>query len=330
MAGEPTVVADQVAESTPQTPGRFFATSRLLIYGGQGGGSSQLVWFDRSGTRISEITTGEGSYVQPSLSPDGKRIATGFVAPQIGVDIFIVDIARRIPTRLTFGGTLTRSTIWSPDGDYIAYTSLTNGKAVLVKKRFDGSSSEEVISAKATASTVCDWSRDGKWILYMVPGNGTQSDLWYVSATVEGEPRPFLKTKAKETCGQFSPDGKWVAYGSDESGADEIYIQAFPSGGKWQVSRDRGVQPRWRGDGKELFFHSSDTDAVMAVDIRAGAAIEPGIPRKLFDAVLGSGLGGINYAVTANGQKFIVTTETRASVAEPITTILNWTSRIKK
>jgi Tol biopolymer transport system component len=196
MAGEPTVIAEQVAESTPVTPGRFFATSRLLIYGGQGGGSSQLVWFDRSGKRISDITTGDGAYGWPSLSPDGKRIAAGFVAPQInGTDIFIVDIARRIPTRLTFGGLLTRSTIWSPDGNYVAYTSLTNGRAVLVKKRFDGSSSEEAISAKAAASAVCDWSRDGKWILYMVPGGGTGSDLWYVSATGEGEPRPFLQTK---------------------------------------------------------------------------------------------------------------------------------------
>jgi len=164
----------------------------------------------------------------------------------------------------------------------------------------------------------------------MVQGAETRTDLWYVSATDKGEPRPFLQTKAHETCGQFSPDGKWVAYSSDESGAYQIYVQAFASGGKRQVSRDPGIQPRWSGDGKELFFHSYDSDAVMAVDIRAGAAIEAGIPRKLFDAVVAPGQGGINYAVTANGQRFIIPTETRASVAEPITAILNWIAVIKK
>ena len=164
----------------------------------------------------------------------------------------------------------------------------------------------------------------------MVQGAETHRDLWYVSATDKGEPWPFLQTNAQETCGQFSPDGKWVAYSSDANGAYQIYVQAFPSGGKRQVSRDPGLQPRWRGDGKELFFHSYDSDAVMAVDIRAGAAIEAGIPRKLFDAVLAPRQSGINYAVTANGQKFIIPIETRTSVAEPITAILNWTSLIKK
>jgi Tol biopolymer transport system component len=332
FAGEPNVIAEQVAESTPRAPARFFATSRLLTYGGGGGGgSNQLIWFDRSGKRLSEITNDDGSYARPELSPDEKRISTSAIHAQGNIiDFFIVDVARNIPTRLTFGPTLNRSSIWSPDSRYVAYTFLVNGKAALVKKRFDGSGSEEVISDKANVSTVCDWSRDGKWILYTVIREHTQSDLWYLPAAGGGEPKPFVATKALESCGQFSPDGKWVAYSSDESGANQVYVGAFPSGSKWQISKDGGTQPRWRGDGKELFFSPVDGGVMMAAEIRAGAAIESGNPVKLFPAQVPPAAGGIDYSVTRDGQKFVIPIEAHSGVAEPITAVLNWTSLLKK
>lgn len=243
--------------------------------------------------------------------------------------MFIVDVARTVSTRFTFGGTLSPETVWSPDGRYIAYAALANGGGTVVKKRSDGSSPEEAIGGNAAASGVCDWSRDGKWILYTNTGEGTQNDLWVLPATGDGQPRPFLQTKAIENCGQFSPDGKWVAYASDESGAFQVYVQGFPTGGKWQISKDTGTQPRWRRDGKELFFYSQDGN-LMAADIRAGTAIEPGIPKKMFPVAITGAQTGINYDVSLDGQKFVIPMEARSTVAEPITAILNWTSLLKK
>jgi len=228
----------------------------LSYLASEGEGKKSQIWLlDRRGGGPQQLTNVKGDIDRYRWSPDGKRIAAAFAGPQInGTDIFTVDIARSVPTRLTFGEILTEGTVWSPDATQVAYTSR---RAALVKKRFDGSGSEEVISATATAAEVCDWSRDGKWILYMVQGAETHRDLWYVSVTDKGEPRQFLQTKAQETCGQFSPDGKWVAYSSDESGTYQIYVQAFPSGGKWRVSLPSGqnaacatIRCRSPGDGR--------------------------------------------------------------------------------
>src|SRR5262249_27965733 len=152
----------------------------------------------------------------------------------------------------------------------------------------------------------------------------TLSDLWLFPATLGAEAKPFLQTRANEACGQFSPDMNWIAYTSDESGNPQIYLQAFPSGGKWQISKDGGVQPRWRSDGKELFYRSTD-GYIMAVDIRGGTSLEAGAPKKLFPAPLVAVLTetSIDYAVTADGQKFIVS-RASGSAAEPMTAVLNW------
>jgi Tol biopolymer transport system component len=187
-----------------------------------------------------------------------------------------------------------------------------------------------LITNKTTVSNICDWSRDGKWILYGLVGDGTQSDLWLVPAAGDAQPQPFLQTKAAEGCGQFSPDGKWVAYPSDESGLFQTYIRGFPKGEKFQISRDGGIIPRWRGDGKELFFRSSDGN-LMAVDIRAGGAIELGIPAKLFSVTEAGSLStAIGYSPSADGKKFLMSIQTQTGAAEPMTAVLNWMSLLKR
>jgi len=160
--------------------------------------------------------------------------------------------------------------------------------------------------------------------------NATGSDLWVVPAAGGGQPQPFLQTKTHEVCGQFSPDGKWVAYTSDESGSFQTYIRGFPKGEKFQVSRDGGTMQRWRADGKELFFRSPNGN-LMAVDIRAGAAIELGLPNKLFSLTdAGAIVPSAGFSAAADGKKFLLAVETMTGAAEPMTAVLNWMSLLRR
>ena len=203
------------------------------------------------------------------------------------------------------------------------------------QKAVDGSRPGEPLerlgAAPAGPSIVCDWSHDGKWILFQRSEIATGSDLWRLSTESGAKARPLIQTKANEACGQSSPDGKWVVFTSDESGRNQIYVQAFPSGAKWQISKDGGVQPRWRGDGKELFYRDAP-GGMVAVGVRTGAAVEAGTPKTLFQTSRNSfdeGVTAINYAVTRDGQQFVVLTDARSQSPEPLTAVLNWTSLLK-
>ena len=184
-------------------------------------------------------------------------------------------------------------------------------------------------------ATTSDWSADGKWIVYYVMGQNTGLDLWLLPMTGERKPVPYLQTKFDEQDARFSPDGRWMAYDSNESGNSEVYVQAIPaSGAKFQISTGTGINPQWRADGKEMYYHTGGTGGgiLMAVPVKLGSAFEPGTPQALFQ------LKGLEddhsvYSASRDGQKFLVNVPAGSegvAAASPVTVVLNWFAGLKK
>jgi Tol biopolymer transport system component len=229
--------------------------------------------------------------------------------------------------------------VWSPDGRRIAYTGFRAGGVGLYQKASSGAEKEEVLLSPTNSSKLPnDWSRSGRFLLYTIQDPKTNADLWVLPLTADGQPSgtptPFANTKFNEQQGQFSPDGHWIAYVSDESGRPEIHVQPFPvpsgGGSKIQISRDGGNQPRWRRDGKELFYVSLD-GKMMAVDVGGGQEFKAGVPKVLFQAPIlndDTSLSDFHWDVTADGKRFLV--DTVPASAEPLIVVLNWTAGAKK
>jgi Tol biopolymer transport system component len=230
-------------------------------------------------------------------------------------------------TRLTFDPADDLDCIWSPDGKRIAFTSDRAGQRNLYWKLADGSGPDELLlGGKEGGRNLQDWSRDGKYLIYF---DDLTPHLYVLSLDGDRKPVPFINTPFVTQQGQFSPNDRWVAYRSPESGRNEVFVQGFnldPSQprGKWQISSEGGELPRWRGDGKELFFHF--TDSFFAVDVKTdGPAFTAGVPKRLFDipGVSASATHG-EYVVTRDGQRFLVATASEKAAAQPIEVVVNW------
>jgi Tol biopolymer transport system component len=268
----------------------------------------KLTWVDRSGKTI-ETVGASAPYIGPDLSPDGKRIAVHRHEGD-GGDVWVLDSGPGAGTRYTGDGSNkveNSPPIWSPDGTRIIYGSTRNGKGGLYMKRADGVGPEELLIESEASKVPMSWSRDGKYLVYWTPGQMQ----WILPLT--GDRKPFQFSEGQSSHAQISPDGKWVAYLSFETGRGEIYVKPFPTGsGKWRVSKDGGVFARWKGDGSELYFLAAPTIAkMMAVEIHVnGASIQAGEPRALFDSgYINVNHPGGNYhtfAVSADGQRFLV------------------------
>jgi Tol biopolymer transport system component len=259
------------------------------------------------------------------LSPDGKRVAFGRGAT---ANIWLLEFARSVLTRLTFGTKTDSYPVWSPDGRQIAFSSNRSGGFQIYRKDAGGGGQEEQLTQGPNDKVATDWSKDGRYLLYEEVSPKTRFDLWALPLDGDRKPVPVLQSPFDEFRGQFSPDGKWIAYDSNEAGRTEVYIRAFPSSaGKWQISNRGGGIPRWRADGKELFYVSSDLK-MMAVTIRASAAgVEADTPRELFAALL-AGLTS-PYDVAADGQRFLLSERPEAQGGAPLTVVLNWQAALK-
>jgi serine/threonine protein kinase/Tol biopolymer transport system component len=332
LSGEPFAVAEGVAYNPGLGRGVFSVSENgVLAYRSGGAQINQPLWFDRGGKQIGSLGAA-GLYFTVGLSPDERRAAVDRSDPQTGTnDIWLFDLSLGIPSRLTTDPANDSNPLWSPDGSRIVFSSSREGVSSLYQKIASGGGNEEVLLKSSEAKVPDDWASDGQFIVYQTLNQKTRWDLWVLPMSGEPQPFPFLQAEFNEQQAQFSPDGKWIAYTSDESGAPEIYAQPFPaSGGRWRVSTGGGCQPRWRRDGKELFYIALD-GKLMAVDVKLGATLEARVPKTLFGTrVLSLTDFGTHYAVTANGQRFLINSTIEETSATPISIVVNWTADLKQ
>jgi eukaryotic-like serine/threonine-protein kinase len=249
-------------------------------------------------------------------------------------DIYLQDLSRGSTTRLTFDPAQDASALFSPDESQIVFYSNRPGPTVLYRKAASGAGSDEPLLNGDTGMFPDSWSRDGKYLLFDRVGDSTSKvDIWVLPTTGEPTPFAYLATEFEEVQAQFSPDGRWVAYTSNESGRSEVYVQSFPIGsGKWQISNAGGQQPQWRGDGNELFYLSLDR-SVMSVSVTGGTTLEVSRPAALFQTkvpIMGSTEERNQYVPTQDGQRFLVNTLADTTTSQPLTLVLNWAADLKK
>ncbi|MCA1600958.1 MAG: hypothetical protein LC776_04715, partial [Acidobacteria bacterium] len=329
--GEPFPVAEHVAYNMGLGRGAFSVSENgVLAYRTGSGQINQPLWFDRGGKQIGSLGAA-GLYFTLGLSPDEKRAALDLTSTQTGTeDIWLFDLSRGIPSRFTTDTAPDTNPLWSPDGSRIVFAASRGGVSNLYQKNASGVGNEEVLLKSSQEKIPEDWSSDGQFIVYQTLNPKTKRDLWVLPTSGDRQPFPFLQTEFNEWQAQFSPDGKWIAYTSDESGAPEVYVQTFPdSGGRWRVSTGSGCQPRWRRDGRELFYIATDRK-LMVVDIKRGATFEAGVPKTLFGTrVLTLTDFRNHYAVTADGQRFLINSTIEETSATPISIVVNWTADLK-
>jgi len=333
LTGEPFPVAEQVDRFTGAHLGLFSVSETgVLVYRSGTAENVQLAWFDRGGKQLGTVGP-PGAYFNPWLSPDEKRVAVTRDDPQVGTaDIWLIELARGTPTRFTFGPSVNITPIWSPDGSRIVFSTNRDGPMTLYQRAASGAGNDEALLKSDHPKAPNDWSADGRFILYQDRDPKTNRDLWVLPLSGDQKPFPFLQTEFDEFQGQFSPDGKWIAYTSNESGTWQVYVRSFPpSGGKWQVSTAGGAQPQWRRDGRELYYISPDRK-LMAVEVKGdGSTFEVGVPKVLFELRVPGIPGPRNYYVAAAaGRRFLVTSVLEEATPQPISVVLNWTADLKR
>jgi len=339
VTGEEIIIADQVrTNGNVQFAGFSVSANGMLIYlRNFSEGASELIWADRSGKILGKV--GEpGRYFGPTLSPDGSKIAVEVsdAGSSANSDIWIYDAALGSKSRLTFSGTNERNhlPVWSPDGSRLVFSAERGGHSQIYEKAINGVGGEHLIVKSDGHQYATSWSLDGRFIagIQERPEHGGTQFL-VVPVTANQKPVPFLpgtKGLLKFTFPRISPNGKWIAYPSWETGRGEVYISSFPSGtGKWQVSTNGGVMPEWRRDGKELFYLSLN-DTLMAAEISERAENPMvGKTQVLFRL---HQVPSTNWAYSASpdGKRFLINSVLQPSVPWPITLVVNWDAELKK
>jgi Tol biopolymer transport system component len=301
--------------------------------------SGRLTWFDRSGNALG-VAGPDGDFSDFRLSPDERSLATSLVDIKTGsIDVWIDDLKRNNMSRFSSGRLFSAVPLWAPDGSRLVYRSFQTGLVAFYQRSAGGGGEEETVLSsevereaqiRSTNVVPTDWSPDGARVLFSVPSPATGSDLWMLPLAGDRKPVKYLATPAEELHGNFSPDGRYVAYTSNQSGRFEVYVETFPrSDFKQKVSTTGGYEPRWRADGREIYYLSEDRK-LMAVPVATGQQFE--VPVPLFQTRVGAGVTPLrtHYVPSRNGKRFLVNTLSGDPSPDPITVVLNWTARLKR
>lgn len=312
----------------------FFSVSPtgLLVYQSVPDTSvNQMVWFSRSGQNLGAVGQPD-SYSNPALSLDGSRLAVA-VGQHGKADIWIYDLRRGTASRLTFNPAYDVNPIWSSDGGRVFFTSDRRGPWDLYQKAADGlGSTQPVFLSAGQDKALNDISSDGRYAIYDTATSASTKQLWVVPLFGDHQPFPFVQGSFGASSAQFSPNGRYVAYTSNETGRNEIYVQTFPQHtGRWQVSAAGGAQPQWRHDGRELYFLSPD-QKLMAVTVDTAAPVfQAAIPKELFQTQLIPISYWRNiYVPSPDGQRFLMIAPAGQAKPQPLTVVANWPSLVSK
>jgi Tol biopolymer transport system component len=333
MGGAPFTLADDIGDVRSMALAPISVSGNgILVYQSVGKPTRQMVWLDRGGKQIGQVAE-PGDYGPPKISPDGSRAAVAKLGPDgVNADLWILDAAGNA-TQFTSTPKHEGSPVWSPDGSKIAYFSNPEGVYDIYVKPVSGEGKAELFYKSSLPKYPNDWSRDGRYLLFGVVSPGTKSDVWAMT-TADRKAAPILDTVYSEGFAALSPDGKWLAFQSDESGRTEVYVQPFEgvSAGtkrRWLISSGGGALPRWRGDFSEIFYMTPG-GRMMAVGVHpAGADFQFEPAHMLFQTRPIPETWNL-YDVSPDGQRFLLNLPLEWSSAAPITVVTNWTEKLKQ
>ena len=328
LSGDPTPVVEQLGRDYTFSAAFTVSRTGMLVAHNGGVSTSVLTWYDRAGKAASVLGTDNFNVIR--FSPDGKILSTSIYDNSGGEDVWLLDLARGVRTRFTFGPALSDDPVWSPDGKMIVFDSNRTGTYAIYQKPSNGTQKEQVVFADPAIKFTTSWSSDGKYVLmdHIAPDAQGRTSIWVLPMFGDHKAYALISNDFNNTYSMFSPDGHWVAYDSNESGRDEIYAVAFPNPtARFQISTGGGANVQWRADGKELYYTDSD-NKIMAVDIASrGDALEIGTPHALWQPRLQA----VNppYATSADGKR-ILANELPLQSTSHLSLTLNWDAELKK
>ena len=333
LSGEAVPLSDDLRLVSPGAAQAVLSASAgVLVYQqGQAGLERKLVWRDRAGKALGGLGDPARYLFQAALSPRGDAAAVSVQDQSTGAtDIWTYEIARGVRSRFTFDPRVDVSPTFSRDGEVVVFASTREEKPGLYRKPVGGAGAEELLFESKSDIAPTDFTPDGRTLTFTWQSEKSSWDVWALPLDGQKKPVPLVQTPRVECCGAFSPDGRFLAYSSDESGRFEVYVVPYPSTGrKWQVSSQGGAWPRWRADGREILYQALDGTVTAAEVAASGPTLTVGAAKPLFKARVAAGIEYV-FRPTADAQRFLVVETTEEDTPRPLTVVLGWPAALRR